>query len=78
MKKNDDFYEVMPYAQGTPYRDDLIEDSNDYQEQYDAAELDARAKRTAIVTLVMVALVTLVLILAIVLGLQLLQTASSL
>lgn len=78
MKKNDDFYEVMPYAQGTPYRDDLFDDSNEYQELSDEDRLDARAKRTAIVTLALVAVVTLVLILAAIRGLQLLQAASGL
>ena len=78
MRKNDDFYEVMPYAQGRPYRDDLLEDTNEYQELTEAKHYDARAKRTAITTLLVVALVSIALIVIVIRGLQLLQSASGL
>ena len=78
MKKEDNFYEVMPYAKGRPYSDDLLEDTNEYQELLEEDELEARVKRTAIITLILVVGVSLALIVVIIRGLQILQDASGL
>jgi len=65
MKEDDDFYEVLPYAPVQPYRQELLEHD----------ELEARAKRTAIITLVLALAVSLALIIAIVQGLGMIHSA---
>ena len=67
----DDFYEVMPYAAGRPYRDDAA----DMNEAISVEE--ASARRMAIVTLIVAGIVAIALGLLLLRGLQLIRDVSS-
>lgn len=67
----DDFYEVMPYAAGLPYRDDAA----DADETISVEE--ASARRMAIITLIVAGIVAIALGLLLLRGLQLIRDVSS-
>jgi hypothetical protein len=66
-KQTDDFYEVLPYAKGQPYQDNA---------EPEMTEADAR--RTAIITLVIVLVTMVILALLALRGLHMLRDASML
>jgi len=67
---DDDFYEVMPYVGGIPYRDDATDEDEPISSE------EAAARRMAIITLIMAAVVAIALGLMLVRGLQLVRDAS--
>lgn len=67
---DDDFYEVMPYVGGLPYRDDADDADPSISDE------EAAARRMAIITLIMAAVVAVALGLLLVRGLQVVRDAS--
>jgi hypothetical protein len=78
MKQDDDFYEVMPYTRGRPYRDDLLEDTNEYKERVKLAALEIEGRRTAILTLIFVVMASLIFVVVVIRGLQMMHDAAGL